>query len=107
MLKVGINRELLKILNCGPSLYQILLRYSKQEIADGCDVHDAGKRWQTFSLNNWRDETSRRPRRRFDDTIKMDIGETDCGDVDWIHLDCSYEHGNKISESIESGEFFD
>jgi hypothetical protein len=27
-----------------------------------------------------------RPRRRWEDNIKMDIGEIGFGDVDWIHL---------------------
>jgi hypothetical protein len=27
-----------------------------------------------------------RPRRRWEDNIKMDLGETGFGDVDWIHL---------------------
>jgi hypothetical protein len=28
----------------------------------------------------------RRPRRRWEDNIKMDIRKIGCGDVDWIHL---------------------
>jgi ribosome biogenesis protein Nip4 len=28
----------------------------------------------------------RRPRRRWEDNIKMDLGEIGFGDVDWIHL---------------------
>jgi hypothetical protein len=27
-----------------------------------------------------------RPRRRWEDNIKMDLGEIGLGDVDWIHL---------------------
>jgi hypothetical protein len=27
-----------------------------------------------------------RPRRIWEDNIKMDLGEIGCGDVDWIHL---------------------
>jgi hypothetical protein len=30
--------------------------------------------------------TLARPRRRWEDNIKMDLGETGFGDVDWIHL---------------------
>jgi hypothetical protein len=28
-----------------------------------------------------------RPRRRWEDNIKMDIQEVECGDMDWIELD--------------------
>jgi hypothetical protein len=28
-----------------------------------------------------------RPRRRWEDKIRMDLGEVGFGDVDWIHLD--------------------
>jgi hypothetical protein len=28
-----------------------------------------------------------RPRRRWDDNIKMDIQEVECGGMDWIELD--------------------
>jgi hypothetical protein len=28
-----------------------------------------------------------RPRRRWEDNIKMDLGNTRCGSKDWIHLD--------------------
>jgi hypothetical protein len=31
-------------------------------------------------------ETTRRPRRRWVDNIRMDFGEVECGDVDWIGL---------------------
>jgi hypothetical protein len=37
----------------------------------------------------WRPEGRRplgRPRRRWEDNIKMDLGEIGFGDVDWIHL---------------------
>jgi len=27
-----------------------------------------------------------RPKHRWEDTIKMDLQEVGCGDIDWIHL---------------------
>jgi hypothetical protein len=38
----------------------------------------------------WGNEEKRplgRPRRRWDDTIKMDLQEAECGGMDWIELD--------------------
>jgi hypothetical protein len=55
-----------------------------------------------------------RPRRRWEDNIKMDLGEIGFGDVDWIHraqdngqvAGCC-DHDNEPSGSIKCGEFFD
>jgi hypothetical protein len=55
-----------------------------------------------------------RPKRRWEDNIKMDFQEVGCGSMDWIELaqergqvvgtcDC----GNKLSGSIKRGEFLD
>jgi hypothetical protein len=41
-----------------------------------------------------------RPRRRWEDNIKMDLREIGFGDVDWIH-------GNEPSGSMKCGEFLD
>jgi len=53
-----------------------------------------------------------RPRRRWEDNIRMDIREIRWGDVDWKHLDQglvagSCEHSNERSGSITGGEFFE
>jgi hypothetical protein len=43
-----------------------------------------------YNLLFWSPEGRRplgRPRRRWEDNIKMDLGETGFGDVDWIHWD--------------------
>jgi hypothetical protein len=54
-----------------------------------------------------------RPRRRWEDNIKMDLREIGFGDVDWIHwaqdreLADSCEHGNEPSGSIKFGKFLD
>jgi hypothetical protein len=47
-----------------------------------------------------------RPRRRWEDNIKMDLREIGFGDVDWIHLAQGYvagccEHGDEPSGSIK------
>jgi hypothetical protein len=54
-----------------------------------------------------------RPRRRWEDNIRMDLQEVGCGVMDWIGLardnqmagncDC----GNEPSDSIKCGEFLD
>jgi len=41
----------------------------------------------------------RRPRRRWEDNIRMHVGEIVRGDVDWMHLTQDrdpYEHGNEL-----------
>jgi hypothetical protein len=54
-----------------------------------------------------------RPRRRWEDNIKMDLREIGFGDVDWIHwAQDSYrwntcEHDNEPSGSIKCREFLD
>jgi hypothetical protein len=54
-----------------------------------------------------------RPRRRWEDNIKMDLREIGFGDVDWIpwaqdrDSGGSCEHGNEPSGSIKCGEFLD
>jgi hypothetical protein len=54
-----------------------------------------------------------RPRRRWEDNIKMDLREVGWGGVDWIHLaqdrqvagSCVY--GDEPSGSIKCGEFLE
>jgi hypothetical protein len=52
-----------------------------------------------------------RPRRRWEDNIRMDLRETGWEDVDWIHLAQdrdqweACERGNEPSGSIKGGEF--
>jgi hypothetical protein len=54
-----------------------------------------------------------RPKRRWEDNIKMDLREIGFGDVDWIHWvqdrdrAGSCEHGNEPLGSIKCGEFLD
>jgi hypothetical protein len=40
----------------------------------------------TFWLGGLKGGPLGRPRRRWEDNIKMDLRETGFGDVDWIHL---------------------
>jgi len=55
-----------------------------------------------------------RPRRRWEDNIKMHLQEVGCGGVDWIELAQDRgqvagicECGNELSGSIKCGEFLD
>jgi hypothetical protein len=54
-----------------------------------------------------------RPRHRWEDNIKMDLGETGFGDVIgfiWLRIETggsSCEHGDEPSGSIKCGEFLD
>jgi len=52
-----------------------------------------------------------RPRRRWEDNIKMDLQEMGCGGMNWIELaqdrDGLRACGNEPSGSIKYGEFLD
>jgi hypothetical protein len=49
---------------------------------------------------------------KWEDNIKMDLREIGFKRVDWINLaqnkdQCSFEHGNELSGSINDSEFLD
>ena len=55
-----------------------------------------------------------RPRRRWEDNIKLDLQEVRCGGMDWIELvsgyrqvACSCECGNELSGTIKCGKFLE
>jgi hypothetical protein len=51
-----------------------------------------------------------RPRRRWEDNIRMDLRDVKCGFVDWMELaqvSCACECGDEPSGSIKCGEFLD
>ena len=55
-----------------------------------------------------------RPMRKWEDDIKMDLQEVECGGMDWIELAqdgdrwrALVEYGNETSGPIKSGEFLD
>jgi hypothetical protein len=48
-----------------------------------------------------------RPRRRWEDNIKMDIPEVGCGVMDWIELAQDRNRWRTLSGSIKCGEFLD
>jgi len=49
-----------------------------------------------------------RPRRRWEDNIKMDLQEVGCGGMDWIDLAQDRDRWrNEPSGSIKCGEFLD
>ena len=48
-----------------------------------------GERKGVYMISVWKPERKRplgRPRRRWEDNIKMDLQEVGCGDMDWIEL---------------------
>jgi hypothetical protein len=67
-----------------------------------------------FVKNLGKGREPRRPRRRWEDNIRMDLREIGWEVVDWIHLaqdsgpmaGCC-EHGSECSGSIEGSEFPD
>jgi hypothetical protein len=49
-----------------------------------------------------------KPRRRWEDNIRMDLQEVGCGGMNWIgHVASNCECGNEPSGSIKRGEFLD
>jgi hypothetical protein len=48
-----------------------------------------------------------RPRRRWEDNIKLVIKEIRCEVVDWIQLAQDRDHGSEPSGTVEGGEFLD
>jgi hypothetical protein len=48
-----------------------------------------------------------RPRRRWEDNMRMDIREIMWKVVDWMRVAIPCEHGNEISRSIKCEEFLD
>jgi hypothetical protein len=59
--------------------------FTMQEITR-CGAHGRGEKCiQHFGWEAWRRPLGR-PRRRWEDNIRMDLGAVGFGDVDWIHL---------------------
>ena len=48
-----------------------------------------------------------RPRRRWEDDIKIYLQEVGCGGTDWIEVVGTCECGNELSGSIKCEEFLD
>jgi hypothetical protein len=87
----------------------------KNEVGGACSTYGEGR--GAYRILVGRPEGRRslgRPRRRWEDNIKMDLQEAGLGGMDWIDiaqdidkwLDC-YECGNEPSGSIKCGEFLD
>jgi hypothetical protein len=62
--------------------------------------------YRIFTGEAWRERPLGRPKLRWEDNIKMDLGEVMFWGVDWMHLVQNGEHGNDPSGSIECDEFF-
>jgi hypothetical protein len=46
-----------------------------------------------------------RPRHRWDDNIKMDVHEVECGDMDWIELPQDRERWRALVNAVLKLEF--
>jgi hypothetical protein len=69
-----------------------------------------GEAWRILVEKPERKRLLARPRRRWEDNIKMDFQEVGCGGIDWIELALdrkqvgeTYECGNEPSGSIKCG----
>ena len=57
------------------------------EMGGACSAYGGGeRRIQGFSGGMWGKDTMGRPRRRWEDNIKMDLQEVRCGGMNWIEL---------------------
>jgi hypothetical protein len=73
-----------------------------------CSAH--GEKGNAYRILAGKPEGKRplgRPRRRWDDNIKMDLKEAGFGGVDWINLEGSCEHDNEPSGSIKCWEILE
>jgi len=53
----------------------------------GCSAYgEQERRIQGFGEETWRNKIFVRPRRRWEDNIKMDLQEVGCGGMDWMEL---------------------
>jgi hypothetical protein len=52
----------------------------------------------------WSENLKGRPRRRWEDNIRMDLRKVGWVGVDWMHLARDCEHGNEHSGYIKDGE---
>ena len=81
-----LHNEELNDLYCSPSIVRVIksgrMRWAKHATRMGRGEGDTGFWW-----GNLREKKPLgRPRRRWEDNIKMDLQEVGCGGMDWIEL---------------------
>ena len=65
----------------------LVIQIEKNDMGGACSAYGGEeRRIQGFGEETWRKETPGRPRRRWEDNIKMDLQEVGCGSMDWIEL---------------------
>jgi hypothetical protein len=70
-------------------------------VGRACGTHGRGeKRVQGFSGKARRIKPLERPRHRWEDGIKMDLGEIDWGGVEWIHLAEDRDHWRALVNAV-------
>ena len=102
-----LHKEELNDLYCSPSTVRMMK--SRRIIWVG-HVARMAERRGVYRVLVGKPEEKRplgRPRRRWDNNIKMDLQEVGCGGMDWIELAGTCECGNELSDSIKCGEFLD
>jgi hypothetical protein len=105
-----LHNEELKVLYSSPNIVQVI---KSRRMRWAGHVAYMGERTGLYRVLVGKPEGKRpfgRPRLRWEDNIKMDLQEVECGGMDWIELTQvagTCEYGNEPSGSIKFGEFLD
>jgi len=82
-----LHTEELNLMLCTLTHYCAGDKIEKNGIGGACSAYGGGeRRVQGFSGKSGGKRPLGRPRRRWDDNIKMDLQEVGCGGMDWIEL---------------------
>jgi len=84
---MGFNSGFKGLMICTPYQYCAGDKIEKNEMGGACSAY--GERRGLYRVLMGKPERKRphgRPRRRWEDNIKMDLQEVGCGVVDWIEL---------------------
>jgi hypothetical protein len=100
-----LYREELYDLYSSPDTIKIIK--STDETGEARVTYRAEDMHTVFWLTVWKKRPLVRPRRRWENNIKVDLTEKGWSKVDWIHVDrdkdrwCTCEHGNENSGFIK------